>query len=203
MNIDVLKEKLKTKKIVILLGGTSGTGKTTLGNRLLSTLGLDHSVGTGWIREVAKQNLSKEEFPALFGFTFEPFREGLTVFESFSHGAKDLQPYVDACIKRARREGTSLLIEGAHLTPGVVSKEMYDFFFVLEQPKELEDYHRIITGSTHANRTITSDNLKANRQIQSGLFRVAQEHRVDVVPFGSLEERETFILKQIMSKFVK
>ena len=121
-NLKSLKEIIKEKKPIILIGGTSGTGKTTIGNILLNELSIDHSIGTGWIREITSVWIDKEKYPELFTHSFRPTTD-LTPFEHFCEGTKSLLPSIKACIERARREGTSLIIEGVYLTPGLIEEK--------------------------------------------------------------------------------
>lgn len=108
-------------KPIILIGGTSGTGKTTLARKLCSSLDIDHRLGSGFIREIVKTHSS---YSHLNTFTFrsdDPVK-------SLVAQAITLQPFVLACIERARNEGTSLIIEGTHLIPDLYSQDIYDVF---------------------------------------------------------------------------
>ena len=64
----ILEQK---KNIIILLAGTSGTGKSTLSSLLGSRLGISTVLSTDTIRHVMRNFVSKEECPILFASTYE------------------------------------------------------------------------------------------------------------------------------------
>ena len=55
-------------KPVILIGGVSGVGKTTVGNLVAQKMNLDHHLGAGWIRECLRAVLNNKEYPELFNY---------------------------------------------------------------------------------------------------------------------------------------
>lgn len=56
---------------MVLLAGTSGTGKSTLASLLGSRLGISTVLSTDTIRHVMRNFVSKEENPVLFASTYE------------------------------------------------------------------------------------------------------------------------------------
>jgi len=51
------------QKPIILIGGTAGTGKSTLARELSSRLKIDHRLGTGFMREVLRSETSQAKDP--------------------------------------------------------------------------------------------------------------------------------------------
>jgi 2-phosphoglycerate kinase len=56
---------------MILLAGTSGTGKSTLASLLGSRLGISTVLSTDTIRHIMRNFVAKEEDPILFASTYE------------------------------------------------------------------------------------------------------------------------------------
>jgi 2-phosphoglycerate kinase len=137
-------------KSIILIGGTAGTGKTTLASEISWRLGLDHRIGTGFIREIVKSQHRKEDCLELHGFTFRSEQPVANIVAQ----AQRLRPAIIACIERARREGTSLLVEGTHLLPSLYHDVMVDLFVVLAAP-EFEEHKRRLHGPSHLHRQTT------------------------------------------------
>lgn len=59
------------RNIIIMLAGTSGTGKSTLASLLGSRLGISTVLSTDTIRHIMRNFKSKEENPILFASTYE------------------------------------------------------------------------------------------------------------------------------------
>lgn len=163
------------QKAVLLIGGTAGTGKTTLANSICSRLAIDHRLGTGFVREIIKSEVREEEEPCLYRFTFR----AADPIQNLVDQSQRLYTAVKACIDRARREGTSLLIEGTHLIPRIYHNEDVDMFIMLGAPEATEHYRRI-TGKTHMQRSITPHDFENARQIDSFL---QDESRIYGVPY--------------------
>jgi 2-phosphoglycerate kinase len=151
---------LDSYKPVILLGGAPGTGKSTLANLLVSRLDLDHRIGTGFIRAILQSEVSEASEPLLFSRTFEAEDPTARVMWQ----ARRIRAAVLACVDRARREGTSLVVEGSHLLPSVYADLPVDVFAILAAPPESEHTRRI-GGHRHTQRILGAEDLDAIRQI--------------------------------------
>jgi 2-phosphoglycerate kinase len=162
-----------TFKPVVLVGGTAGTGKSSLANRLCAQLPVDHRIGTGFIRAVLCSETTPERDPELFSFTFR-------AEDPIAHlhvQAERLRPAVLACIQRAQDEGTSLVVEGPHLLPSLYADVPVAAFFVLGAPPA-EEHRTRLTGPTHARREISDRDLRNARLIDAHIAEDAQRRGV-------------------------
>jgi 2-phosphoglycerate kinase len=160
-------------KPVVLIGGTAGSGKSSLANQLCARLPIDHRIGTGFIRAVLCSETSPERDPELFSFTFR-------AEDPIAHlrvQAERLRPAVLACIRRAQDEGTSLIVEGPHLLPSLYARLPVAAFFVLGAPPALEHRGRL-TGPTHALREISDDDWHNARVIDDHIAADAERNGV-------------------------
>jgi len=200
MSVEAVKKICKENKPIILIGGISGSGKTTIGNTLLNLLAIDHSIGTGWIREILTTQLNKEDYPELFTHSFRPITN-ITPFENFCSGTKSLLPAVKACIKRARREGTSLIIEGVYLMPDIIDENLCDFFFLLKGKRDVEQYKKMVFGKSHNTRKIYDADIKANVNIEKELINICKKTDTPIIPDMTVEERTTMLIEIMLEKY--
>ena len=175
---------MSSAKPIILIGGTAGTGKTTLASELSWRLGLDHRIGTGFIREIVKSQHRKEDCLELHGFTFRSEQPVANIVAQ----AQRLRPAIIACVERAQREGTSLLVEGTHLLPSLYHDVVVDLFAVLAAPA-LEEHNRRLHGPSHLHRQTTDADFANVRLIDQYLGSEATRWKIRYEPYGRGVER--------------
>jgi predicted ribonuclease YlaK len=66
--IDLVEQK---RSMIVLLGGTSGTGKSTASSLLASRFGISTVLSTDSIRHIMRNFMTTEEAPILFASTYE------------------------------------------------------------------------------------------------------------------------------------
>lgn len=69
--LSFLKNLESKRNILVLLAGTSGTGKSTLSSLLGSRLGISTVISTDTIRHVMRNFVAKEDDPIIFASTYE------------------------------------------------------------------------------------------------------------------------------------
>jgi 2-phosphoglycerate kinase len=110
--------------IVILIGGATGTGKSTVATEIAYRLGITRVTSTDFIRQTMRAFFSHEFMPAIHYSSFEagdavPFAEDPLV-SGFLEQARNVLVGVRASIERALQEGWSMVLEGVHLVPGLM-----------------------------------------------------------------------------------
>jgi 2-phosphoglycerate kinase len=116
--------------IVLLVGGATGTGKSTLATETAHRLGITRVTSTDFIRQTMRAFFSKEFMPSVHYSSFEA-QLALTKAEEEEAGDAGLLGFLDqtrnvlvgveAAIDRALEEGWSMVLEGVHLVPGMIS----------------------------------------------------------------------------------
>jgi 2-phosphoglycerate kinase len=112
--------------LVILIGGATGVGKSTIATQLAARLGIVRIVASDLIREVMRSMFSPELMPTLHTSSFEadaalrepPTRAADPLIVGFREQTAAVAVGITALIERAALEGTSIVIEGAHVVPG-------------------------------------------------------------------------------------
>ncbi|HET8741056.1 MAG TPA: hypothetical protein VFM41_00410 [Gaiella sp.] len=115
--------------IVLLIGGATGTGKSTIATEAAHRLGITRVTSTDFIRQTLRAYFSPAFMPSVHYSSFEAGL-GLTKAEEEEAGDAHLLGFLDqtrnvlvgveAAIDRSLAEGWSMVLEGVHLVPGMV-----------------------------------------------------------------------------------
>ena len=116
--------------LIILLGGATGVGKSTIATQLASRLGITRVVSTDAVREILRSAVTPEMFPTLYASSFEADKavrqpiphSGDRLIIGFREQAAAVAVGAQSLIARAISEGTDLILEGAHLVPGFIDR---------------------------------------------------------------------------------
>jgi 2-phosphoglycerate kinase len=106
--------------LVILVGGATGTGKSTVATEIAYRLGITRVTSTDFIRQTMRAFFSEDFMPAVHHSSFE----GEPVIETFLEQSRAVLVGVRAALERALHEGWSMVLEGVHLVPGLVPLEL-------------------------------------------------------------------------------
>ncbi len=120
------------RPLVLMVGGTTGCGKSTLGSEVAHRLNIVRTQSTDMLREVMRlmvperliPSLHKSSFNAWQALHFRPERieeNDDALVEGYLTQSNQVGVGIEAVIQRARRERISLIIEGVHLHPRIFS----------------------------------------------------------------------------------
>lgn len=111
--------------VVVFIAGATGTGKSTLAMELGARLGIRVVTSTDMIRETLRSVLRPELVPGLHDHSFGGMLQGASVLSDprervlagYRQQAEQVSVGIKAVIRRALREGVSIIVEGTHLLP--------------------------------------------------------------------------------------
>jgi 2-phosphoglycerate kinase len=188
--------------LIVLIGGTTGTGKSTIASEVAHRLGITRVTSTDFIRETMRAFFSYEAMPAIHPSSFEAGAavdaeadaEADPLIAGFVEQSQHVCVGVDAAMRRSLTEGWSMVLEGVHLVPGMVPASL-EGALVLHVIVEIanEDAHRM---HFHVRDTATSgvramdkylERIDDIRRIQSFLVDRAHLEGVDVVENANAE----------------
>ena len=112
--------------IILLIGGGTGTGKSTVATEVAYRLGITRVTSTDFIRQTMRAFFSKEFMPSIHYSSFEAGQavtaedESDPVLLGFLEQTRNVLVGVRAVIDRALQEGWSMVLEGVHLVPGML-----------------------------------------------------------------------------------
>ncbi len=113
--------------LILLIGGATGTGKSTVASELAFRLGVSRVQSTDMMREIIRSYLTPQVVPTLGYSSFEAWRglpagvdgEGLEienpVVAGFLSQFAAMKPALQATIDRAFREQQHVILEGVHV----------------------------------------------------------------------------------------
>jgi 2-phosphoglycerate kinase len=118
--------------LIILIGGSSGVGTSSIAFEVANRLGIRNMISTDMIREVMRKIVSKELIPTIYESSYSAYRslrippppELDEVLIGFRDHVDTVSVGVDAVIERALKEGISIVIEGVHIVPGFIRKDL-------------------------------------------------------------------------------
>jgi len=111
--------------LILLIGGATGTGKSSLATELAFRLGIRMVTSTDMIRETMRTVLSPEVVPGLHDHSFRGMLQGgkalsdpkERVLAGFRQQQAQVAVGIRAVIRRAIRENAHMIIEGTHIRP--------------------------------------------------------------------------------------
>ncbi len=189
--------------LVLLVGGTTGTGKSTIATEVAHRLGITRVTSTDFIRQTMRAFFAEEFMPSVHFSSFDA-RLALTKAEEEESGDAAILGFLDqtrnvlvgvhAALERAATERWSMVLEGVHLVPGMVGADVPGAFVVpCVVAIEDENLHRshfwVREYSTEGLRPLERylDSLPQIRQIQEYLVERARRHDVPVIVNDTLD----------------
>ena len=113
--------------LIVLVGGATGTGKSTVATEAAYRLGITRVTSTDFVRQTMRAFFSQEFMPSIHYSSFEaaaglrePEQADDPVIAGFLEQTRNVLVGVRASIERALEEGWSMVLEGVHLVPGML-----------------------------------------------------------------------------------
>jgi 2-phosphoglycerate kinase len=197
--------------LIILIGGTTGSGKSTVAVEVARRLGITRVASTDLIRQTMRAFFSPEFMPSIH---YSSFEAGQAVGDEVT-GDPAIAGFVDQCrhvcvgaeaaIRRAITENWSMVLEGVHIVPGLLPVEL-DRALVVQvvvEVRELE-LHRlnfqVRDAATGGVRGVEKylDRLDEIRRIQTYVTTRAGREQVPVVDNVNVERTVVQILEIIL-----
>jgi 2-phosphoglycerate kinase len=204
--------------LIVLIGGATGVGKSTIATQLAARLGITRITSTDAIREVMRSLFSERIMPSLYVSSFNadqalryPIpRSADPVIVGFQEQVRAVAVGIEAIIERAVLEGTDLIIEGAHLVPGFVDSPVWEDKAVLVplvisvDEEEIHRSHFYLrqedTRHRGSDRYLTS--FANIRKVQKYIRSLALQRGVPVIPSYSLDATLAAVIDHVVTRAV-
>ena len=202
--------------LLLLVGGATGTGKSTIATEAAHRLGITRVTSTDFIRQTMRAFFSEEFMPSVHYSSFEA-KLALTRAEEEESGDAAILGFLDqtrnvlvgahAALERAATEHWSMVLEGVHLVPGMVTTD-FPGAFVVQCVVAIDDesLHRshfwVREYATEGLRPLDKylDSLPQIRQIQDYLVERARRYDVAVIENDSLDRAIGDVLDLVLRR---
>ncbi len=207
------------RPLVILIGGTTGVGKSTIATEIAHRLGITRIVSTDSIREVMRGIFTRDLMPAIYESSFNAWR-GLRV--PVPHGANPVIvgfreqtaaviTGIRSLIERASVEGESLVIEGVHMVPGYIEPSQFKNACVVQMLVTVDDEeaHRshFYIREVQTDGTRPFEKYRANfgniRLLGRYIEDLAVEHGTPIVHSHQLDRTVAEVLELVVNAAIR
>ena len=204
------------KPLIILIGGASGVGTSSMAFELASRLRLKNLISTDMIREVMRKIVSKELSPVIHKSSFDAHESIRTpsiridsVIEGFISHVDVVNVGIEAIIERSVKEGISTIIEGVHIVPGFIRKDLIDdnniIIFTLtvddEESHKQRFYSRCRQPWVKRSLERYMENFGTIRKTQQFLVEQAKIHDARIINNVDINETIDIMVNDILEKF--
>jgi 2-phosphoglycerate kinase len=200
--------------ILILIGGATGTGKSTVATEVAYRLGITRVTSTDFVRQTMRAFFARDFMPSIHYSSFEAGRAlpaeeqetGDPVLLGFLEQTRNVLVGVRASIERALEEGWSMVLEGVHLVPGMLPRGFPGALAVecvLEIPDERHHSSHFLTRNVASDqrRPVAKyvDRLGDIRRIQRYIVGRARKTGVPVIVNSDVERATGEVMELVVS----
>ncbi len=189
--------------LVLLVGGATGTGKSTVTVEVAHRLGITRVTSTDTVRQTMRAFFSREFMPSIHHSSFEA-GPAVTVPDDeatdrdvlgFLDQTRNVLVGVRAVLERAVEEGYSIAVEGVHLVPGLVEAPrqgavVCECLLAITDEEAHASHFRVRDAASEGLRPLEKylDALPQIRLIQRHLVERAEKAGVPVIENTSFEQ---------------
>ncbi|MBM3707202.1 MAG: 2-phosphoglycerate kinase [Actinobacteria bacterium] len=210
--------KLK-KPLVILIGGATGVGKSTIATILATRLNITRVASSDAIREVMRATVSDRLIRPIRGSSYNAYQNLMLppvgvnpVILGFREQVMAVIVGIEAIVKRNIEEKNDIIIEGAHVVPGYMELEKYSDKAVIQQivisVSDIEihkEHFTKRTTETQGSRPMTKyiKHLDKIHMIQKYIEELANENNIPIIENYNLDNAVNEILEILFQRVKK
>ena len=206
------------KPLVILVGGTTGVGKSTIATEIAHRLGITRIISTDSIREVMRGIFSRDLMPAVYESSFDAWRglripvpQGANpVIVGFREQTAVVTTAISSLVERAMSERESMVIEGIHLVPGYLETDAFENAWVVPLVIAVDDDESHLSHffireiQTDGTRPLEKyrENFATIRLLGRYIEDLAREHGIPVIVSHQLDRTIAETLEHIVDAVI-
>jgi 2-phosphoglycerate kinase len=186
--------------IILLIGGATGTGKSTVATEVAYRLGITRVTSTDFVRQTMRAFFSRDFMPSIHYSSFEAGQardedDPDRVVHGFLDQTRNVLVGVRAAIERALQEGWSMVLEGVHLVPGMLPADIdgalvVQFVLAIDDVEEHASHFWIRDSASDGARAFERylDSIGDIRAIQELILARAHKACVPVLQNANIED---------------
>jgi 2-phosphoglycerate kinase len=203
--------------LIVLIGGGTGVGKSSLATQLAARLGITRVVSTDMVRQVMRAFFAAGLMPAIHFSSFDAAsavrvtlpRETDLSKVGFIEQTKAVSVGIEALIERGITEGKNpMVVEGVHILPGVLDRSRWQEAVVVEMVLAVKDrdVHRahfsVREWETGGIRPLQRyvDHFAQIRRIQKYILSRAERYDVPVVDNVGMDDVLSDVLGMVLRR---
>lgn len=201
--------------LVLLIGGATGTGKSTVVTEVAHRLGITRVTSTDIVRQTMRAFFSRKFMPSIHYSSFEAGpavevpegEEANPALMGFLEQTRNVLVGVRAVIGRALEEGHSLALEGVHLVPGALPRSytgavVCQCLLVIEDEDEHARHFWIRESASEGLRPMEKylSSLPDIRRIQDYLVDRARRAGVPVIENTRMESAVDGVINLVLGE---
>jgi 2-phosphoglycerate kinase len=209
----VWRELKYTRPLIILIGGGTGVGTSTISTELANLLNITKVIGTDSIREVMRSTIPKNIAPDMHMSTYNVWKlykcipsKKTSVLHGYYTQVRKISFGINAMINRALRENESIIIEGVHIFPGLFEKHENTFEYFLDITDEKLHKSRFYRREGLNSLRPASKYLKYFKEIRAirkFIINEVKKKKISVIEATEVQETLDKLIKQLQIDFKK
>jgi len=195
--------------LILLVGGATGTGKSTVATEVAYRLGITRVTSTDFIRQTMRAFFSEEFMPSIHRSSFEAVSSAEEsvdpVLDGFFEQTRNVLVGVRAALERALQEGWSIVLEGVHLVPGMLppieGALVVHCVLEIEEPQAHAAHFWVRDATSEGLRPVQRylDALDDIRVVQTAIVERAQRAGVPVVENSNIERTVATVMELVLA----
>ena len=199
--------------VIVLVGGTTGTGKSTVATEAAYRLGITRVTSTDFVRQTMRAFFSHEFMPSIHYSSFEaaaglrePEQAEDPVIAGFLEQTRNVLVGVRASLERALQEGWSTVLEGVHLVPGMIppieGALVVQCVLAIDDEEEHSMHFMVRDLGSEGLRPHAKylDRLDDIRHVQDHIVRRAKRHHVPIIKKVDIREAADAVIELVLER---
>jgi 2-phosphoglycerate kinase len=200
--------------LILLIGGATGTGKSTVTTEVAHRLGITRVASTDFVRQTMRAFFSVDFMPSIHYSSFNaadavatPAEAKDPILVGFNDQTRNVLVGVRAVIDRALTERYSMALEGVHVVPGLVPSAVEGAIVVqallaIEDEDEHARHFWVRDAGSEGLRPVAKylDSLADIRRIQAYLIERAEKAGVPVIENSRVERTAEAVIRLVLEQ---